>query len=512
MNFVRSPREMDLPSRSVLAMACALLIGWALGRTGLVPFAAESLAQAIMARTPPDLANELLLRWDRLARPFALLGGIATYLGVAALIGLPGIVPALGRRAGFLSPLLLLLWLVLVITFDLPWLPNLILAALFISFLVGLSASVRFRPRPNAKPTGGHANADRQAAPGQAGQRLPARRDMLRGVAVSSAAVMVMANVAFIDAIRRGAAGRGQGGRSLFAWEPPPARLPGFDLAGLPPEVTPLADFYRMSKNVVDPEPDGALWRLMVGSRRWTLADMQALSRADTYCTLRCISNRVDTALMSTALFSGVRLRDLLTASGVPLEGECVVFEGMDGHRDSIPLAAAEDDETLIAWAMNGRELTRDHGYPARLLIPGRYGFKSVKWLRRIRVSATPYSGNWQDLGWTRDALVKTMARIDVAERGAEDVTAAGIAFAGSRGISAVRVRFDDGAWQEAVLHQPPVGRSTWVQWRATGPAGARAVVARAVDGAGNEQPEAEQGQFPDGAQGLHRVSVRARR
>jgi DMSO/TMAO reductase YedYZ molybdopterin-dependent catalytic subunit len=283
----------------------------------------------------------------------------------------------------------------------------------------------------------------------------------------------------------------------------------GFALDGLTAEMTPVEQFYRMSKNVVDPDPDGEAWRLQVGGRRWRLAELMALPRTDVNCTLRCVSNRVDGDLMSTATFSGARVRDVLAASGVAPEGHALVFAGLDGHTDSVELPAALSDDALVAYAMNGRTLTRAHGFPARLLIPGRYGFKNVKWLKELRLSPEPFAGTWQQLGWTSAAEVKTVARIDIAVQDGDGTLVAGVAFAGTRGIGAVRVQLDDGEWRDAVLHQPPLGPATWVQWRLNAPIRAHTAVARAVDRAGAPQAVEERGQFPDGAQGLHRLTVR---
>lgn len=483
-------RAIDAPARAVLAMAAALLAAWALARLGVTAYAPEALAQWIMARTPADLANALLDRLGDLARPAALLGGFATYLGLAALAGMlpvalaPILPPHRGRSAALAmtAAVVAVLWGSGVALMHQPAGANAVLALLFAAAVAALAWRV-----PAVERDG--------------------RRRFLTGLAVSGAGVLVAANVAFLDALRR-AAGAGGMGAWLFRWEPPAPRAAGFDVAGLAPELTPVERFYRMSKNVVDPNPAAGTWRLRVGGRRWRIEELLALPRADVICTLRCISNRVDGELMSTATFSGVRVRDLLAASGVPATGAEVVFIGLDGHADSISLAAALDDGTIVAYAMNGRALTRAHGHPARLLIPGRYGFKNVKWLAEVRVSAAPFTGHWQELGWTRDAAIKTMSRIDVARVEGEGTIVAGVAFAGTRGISAVRVRLDDGPWREARLHAPALGPSTWVQWRLDAPARVRAAVAQAFDGTGTPQPADQRGQFPDGAQGLHRVQI----
>ena len=505
---------LDPPGRAVTAMSLALLTVLAVARLGGPAFAPEAVAEAIMARTPASLANHILAVAGDWARPVALLGGIATLLGVAAAAGVVEALVAagwVGRRRlnavrtaqlGFAvgGAVAAAGWIVVVVLLRQPPLPHLVAALVFtlawwLLHLTGGPAVLSDRPPSDVD----------LALP-----ELPlARRRLLTGFAVSGVAVMVMANLAFVDAVRRARAGAARAGSWLFTWSEPAPRVAGFDTAGIEPEVTPVERFYRMSKNVVDPNLTSDSWRLEVGGQRWSLDDLLAMPQARVLCTLRCISNAIDSRLMSTAEFSGVRLSDLLARAGLAAESGWVVFHGFDGHSDAIEAEAASEPDTLVALAMNGRLLTRAHGFPARLLIPGKYGFKNVKWLRRISLSAAPYGGHWQQLGWTRQATVKTMSRIDVAHTTVDGTVAAGVAFAGTRGIGAVRVRFDDGAEQEALLHAPPLGRSTWVQWQLRVPGRYRRVQVRAVDGGGTSQLDEARGQFPDGAQGLHQVDVR---
>ena len=478
--------------RALVAMALALLGGWLVARTAPVAFGPEALAEWIMARTPADLANALLDRLGRLARPVAVLGGTASYLALALVLG--GLERALGARAWTVAgrPAALLLvaaaWGLAVRGLDQPPAANALLLLLFAAAWAWLR-----RPAERPAPRG--------------------RRLFLRTFALSSGAVLLSANVVFLDALARTLRGVRIGGEPLFAWSPPLPRAAGFDVPGLSAEVTPVSDFYRMSKNVHDPVLSAEGWTLRVGGlvareQRLSYADLLSLPSRDAYVTLRCISNRVDGRLMSTALFSGVQLRPLLERAGIHPAAQTVVFHSPDGHSDSADLARALADDTLIAYAMNGRALTREHGFPARLLVPGLYGFKHVKWLDRIELIAGQYTGHWQELGWTRTARVKTMARIDALRRDGERLVAAGVAYAGDRGVSAVEVRADDGPWLDARLHVPPLSGLAWVQWRAELPAGTQRVAVRSIDGLGVPQDERPQGQFPDGAQGLHQRSV----
>ena len=186
-------------------------------------------------------------------------------------------------------------------------------------------------------------------------------------------------------------------------------------------------------------------------------------------------------------------------------------FEGPDGHREQLPIARAREMGVLLAYGMAGEWLTPQHGFPLRLLVPGLYGFRSVKWLTRIEVLAEPRPGHWEERGWSA-ADIHTTARVDLVQRTGDGAVAGGVAFAGTRGVRAVEVRVDGGPWRPTELHTPPLGPVMWVQWRALidVPAGREArVEARAIDGTGAAQDQTPRGQFPDGASGLHGLTVR---
>lgn len=291
---------------------------------------------------------------------------------------------------------------------------------------------------------------------------------------------------------------------------------------GLPAEVTANSEFYLVSKNLRDPRPDLKAWRLHVNGLVgrpivFTWAELRALPRREQWQTLMCISNEVGGDYVGNALWTGVPVADLIRlAGGTGSRAARVVFRAADGYSDSLPLAKAMDPSTLVVTTMNGMDLPGSHGAPARLLIPGVYGMKNVKWLNTIEVVDTPFRGYWQQRGWTDAAVVKTTSRIDFPRRGS--VTAAqagriaGIAFAGDRGISRVEVSEDDGAtWRDARL-APPKGPFSWVSWEApwSPAAGAQYKLAvRATDGTGVRQAIEAAPALPDGAAGYHAVTVR---
>jgi hypothetical protein len=240
----------------------------------------------------------------------------------------------------------------------------------------------------------------------------------------------------------------------------------------------------------------------------FSLDELTAFPRTDAYMTRQCISNPVGGNMISTALMSGVPLRDLLQMAKVQPTATEVVFHGRDGYSETIDLQYGLENG-LITYAMNGTALPEAHGAPVRVEMPGLYGFKSLKWLDRIEVIDYHHVAIWEEQGYTAKPIVKTMSRIDVAVENANTVMVAGIAFAGKRGISRVEVKVDDSDWQDAILHVPPLSDLTWVQWRADIPAAENALITvRAVDGDDNPQIEIAQPQKPDGASGLHQKQI----
>jgi DMSO/TMAO reductase YedYZ molybdopterin-dependent catalytic subunit len=205
---------------------------------------------------------------------------------------------------------------------------------------------------------------------------------------------------------------------------------------------------------------------------------------------------------------SGARLSDVLTKSSVQAGATQAVFYGRDGYAESVPLTDALD-RGLLVYAMNGVLLPDDHGAPLKVEVPGLYGFRNMKWLTRIALVATPFQSVWIQEGWT--ALdYKTMSRIDaITANPSGGATIAGIAFAGLRGIKSVEVQINGGAWQAAILHTPPISDKSWTQWRLDIlQRGQLTVIVRATDGSGVAQISDDHGQFPDGATGLHHVTI----
>ena len=185
--------------------------------------------------------------------------------------------------------------------------------------------------------------------------------------------------------------------------------------------------------------------------------------------TLECVGNTVAGEYIGTARWEGCSLRSLLEEAGVRTDAVDVVFRAADEYSDSISLTRAMAGDVMVAFRMNGVALPQSHGFPARMIVPGHYGMKSVQWLTDIEAVDHDYKGYYARKGWTDEAIIKTTSRIDVPGHGSTLTglrhKVAGLAFAGTRGISAVEVRTDEGAsWTNATL-EVPVSTASWVFW-----------------------------------------------
>jgi DMSO/TMAO reductase YedYZ molybdopterin-dependent catalytic subunit len=288
--------------------------------------------------------------------------------------------------------------------------------------------------------------------------------------------------------------------------------------------ITPNDQFYCVTKNVIDPRVDEGLWHLEISGlvqnpRTYRLRDLQAMSMVDQETTLMCISNGLDAGLMSNAIWRGIPMVELLQAAG-PLSGAAKVkLQGVDNYSDTFPLEKAMEPSTLIAFKMNGETLPHRHGFPARVIVPGYFGEKHVKWLTRIEVAHAEAKGFYEAQGWGPDFIVPTRSRIDVPDNESwiklteahQGVLVKGIAFGGDRGVSRVEVSSDDGAsWEEARIDYPGT-KLSWSLWSYSwqpDEANDHILVVRATDGEGEVQELEEDREFTSGITGFHKVLV----
>lgn len=292
--------------------------------------------------------------------------------------------------------------------------------------------------------------------------------------------------------------------------------------AGVQP-ITPNEQFYTVTKNVVDPQVNEKVWRLEVTGlvktrQRYKIERLKSLGPETQETTLMCISNGLDGGLMSNAVWKGVPMHKLLTAASPLPEATKVLLHSVDNYTDTIPLAKALDPTTLIAYEMNGEPLPHRHGFPARAIVPGYFGEKSVKWITRIELADDTAAGFYEKQGWGPDFIVPTRSRFDLPENESTLALAAaagmpvkGVAFAGHRGISRVEVSTDDGkTWAPTTIDYPGT-RLTWALWSfGWYPAapGSYTLAVRATDGDGNVQTLDEKRPFKSGVTGFHRIVV----
>ena len=287
---------------------------------------------------------------------------------------------------------------------------------------------------------------------------------------------------------------------------------------GTRPELTPTADFYRIDIDTLPPVIEEDSWALKVSGlfdrpHRLTFSDLLAFPVVTQPITLCCISNPVGGDLIGTSNWTGVPLPVVLRSLGLRPEAKALSIKSADGFYEMVTLEDMLDPRTLLVYAINGKTLPVDHGFPLRIYIPNRYGMKQPKWIISIEAVDHPGLGYWEDRGWSAEARPQTISIIDtVAKDHIENgrLPIGGIAWAGDRGIQKVEVQVDARAWAAAVLRTPPLGPLTWVIWRydwAVMP-GRHAFLVRATDGTGALQIAAPHGSYPDGATGYHSVTV----
>jgi DMSO/TMAO reductase YedYZ molybdopterin-dependent catalytic subunit len=293
------------------------------------------------------------------------------------------------------------------------------------------------------------------------------------------------------------------------------------DVPGISSFITSNTNFYRVDTAIVLPQVDPTSWQLRIHGmvdREITLSFDELMRRPliEDYVTLCCVSNPVEGPYIGNALWLGASLRSLLRQAGIKAGADQLMCTSVDGFTSGTPVQTVMDGrDALLAVAMNGTALPIAHGFPARMVVPGLYGYVSAtKWITDINV--TTFAGNyayWAQRGWSQLAPIKTECRIDVPN-GSNQVSAgrtaiAGVAWAQHKGIDAVHVRVDNGPWNQARLAAVP-GIDTWRQWVWEWDAtpGNHMVEARATDATGYTQTSVDAQPEPNGASGYPMVAV----
>ncbi len=508
------------PVAGLLATAAALGAGWlvAAGLDAAAPL--DAVGSEFIDRTPAWL-KDVAIDWFGTANKAALRVGMV--LVIAALAALAG---ARARRQRWVGPAAMVVFGVLgaVIAASRPVEGAAAAAAALVATAVGaaaiwwLTGIVAAGDPPRERP-----------GASQARDGWDRRRFMAAGAGTAAVAVGA-GTVARLVERRRADEAR--------AVAPDlPELSPGSVTSGAPevpadatlspesPFITPIADFYRIDTALSIPRVRVDRWALEIGGMvdrplRLTYADLLARPQVERHVTIACVSNEVGGNLVGTGTWQGVLLAELLDEAGVQPGAEQVFGTSVDGWTCGFPVTAATDGrDAMIAVGMNGEPLPVRHGFPARVIVPGLYGYVSAtKWLARLDLTTwDAEEGYWIPRGWAREAPIKTQSRIDVPRRGesvnAGLVAVAGVAWAQRRGITRVEVRIDDGEWVEARLGSD-VSTDTWRQWLFEWQAepGEHVIRVRATDGSGEVQTELVARPDPDGATGHHsrRVIVEA--
>ena len=402
-------------------------------------------------------------------------------------------------------------------------------AGVGLQVLVTLLAAARPR-MPVIAPSGGSASA-------VASPTMPpvARRGFLLRAGALGALAVVGGGVGRVLVTGRanaaagggGSGAGGTGGVTIPQAVDPAGTLPpdaSIDLPGITPVVMPNDRFYRIDTALITPSVDLPTWSVRVFGMvdkevSLTFDELVRMPLIERYVTISCVSNQVGGDLVGNAKWTGVRLLDVLALAGVQAGATQVVPRSVDGWTAGFPTAWLHDPahprDAMIAVKMNDVPLPVEHGYPARLIVPGLYGYVSAtKWLKELELTTLEaFDAYWVPRGWAKEAPILTQSRIDLPRDGARaaagPVAVGGVAWAPDRGISRVELSVDGGAWQAATL-ATEISASTWVLWKWSWQAtpGDHVLEVRATDGTGTVQTADSTPPNPDGARGHHRISV----
>jgi DMSO/TMAO reductase YedYZ molybdopterin-dependent catalytic subunit len=356
--------------------------------------------------------------------------------------------------------------------------------------------------------------------------RWPERRRFLAasGLAAASAAAAALVGRELITRHNVSAA------RAALRFPRPAVAAPplppgsNLNIPGLTPFITPNGSFYRVDTALLLPQVDPATWQLRIHGmvqREVTLTFEELLRRPliEDYITLTCVSDPVGGPYISNALWLGASLAALIRQAR-PLAGaDQLLCTSVDGFTSGTPMQVVLDGrDALLTVAMNGQALPVEHGFPARMVVPGLYGYVSAcKWITDINVTTfAAADAYWAQRGWSQQAPIKTESRIDVpagnSTIAAGRTPVAGVAWAQHKGIAAVEVRVDRGPWQQAQLAAVP-DIDTWRQWvwQWDASPGSHVLEARATDATGYTQTAVAAPVVPNGASGYPSAAVTVR-
>jgi DMSO/TMAO reductase YedYZ molybdopterin-dependent catalytic subunit len=391
--------------------------------------------------------------------------------------------------------------------------PSATTAALFPSLLAGFAAVLMLRWLTILSLE----DSDEQAGPTE-------RRRFLLGVLGSTAGALVagFGSKLWIDSRYNATAARAEVvlPKAETALAEPPATVHP-NVSGLGPFFTPNSQFYRVDTALTVPQVDPDTWKLTIHGMvdrpfQITFDELLKYAFEEHDLTLTCVSNPVGGSYCGNARWLGTPLAPLLRRVGVQSGADMILSTSTDGMTIGSPVETVLDGrQAMLAVAMNGEALPIEHGFPCRMLIPGLYGYVSAtKWVTDLNLTTfASSSAYWTQNGWSPQGPVKTASRIDVPQGGASvsagTVVIAGTAWATHRGIAAVELQIDGGAWRETTLATADTP-DTWRQWSyqwVDAPKGSHTVQVRATDGTGTVQTSVVADVVPDGASGYHSIN-----
>ncbi len=502
------------------ALAGALAAAVALAVTSLadalvetIPSVIGAVAQAVLRAAPGFVAEAAIETLGQADKPALRIGTIV----IALLIGAAAGVTATRRRwvGDAVFSAFAALGVACVASLDGISVGGAAVSAALASAAGALALRFMLRPARQARGAGGPPSQSAAAVPG--GGKDARGLDRRRFLAAAATAAVAVAGARIASRPAKHPASTARVASRRFG---APVVNQGLDVDGVSPLITPNDDFYRTDEALIIPSVDLSAWRLRVDGMverpfELTYDELLAEPLVEADVTLACVSNAVGGDLVGNAHWTGVRLDRLLERAGVQARADQIVGRSFDGFTAGFPASVLDGRDALVAVAMNGEVLPRVHGFPARLVVPGLYGYVSAtKWLREIEVTTfDAFDAYWVRRGWARYGPVKLESRIDVPRTasglrpGRQPI--AGVAWAPHRGIAKVEVRVDDGPWREAALG-PSVGDDAWRQWHLEWDArrGRHEIEVRAVTNDGEVQTAETRSPHPDGATGHHRVRV----
>jgi len=504
----------------VLAAATGVAVATAVaGALSGVPSPLISVGNRAIDLAPPALKDFAVQQFGTADKPI-LIGGVAVVimllaaaagliglhrprlaLALTAVLGLTALAAAATDRTATASSLLVVL-------------PALIAIVVSMSALAWLLATLG-RPRDRSRDNWLAAHP---------GDDLPVGFDRRRFlVAVMATSAAAAAGGVVTRLVAGSAAASSRAGVAVPVPGSPAGPVPrGVEagVRGVTPYLTPNAEFYRIDTNLQVPDVPAESWTLRIHGLvdtelELSYEDLLAERLIERRITLTCVSNEVGGDLIGNATWIGVPLKDLLDRAGVAQDADALRSVSVDGFTIGTPVAAVMDGrDAMIAIAMNGEPLPLEHGFPARMVVPGLYGFVSAtKWLTEIEVTRfSDFTAYWTERDWAPEAPIKTASRIDVPRAfeslPVDAVRTGGVAWAQGTGIAKVEVSVDEGPWQPAQLAAEDT-LDTWRQWSwqwddAT--PGSHTLSVRATDKSGQTQTSERVQPRPDGATGWHNI------